>query len=140
MFNANDKTKPERKIFMKNVLKRSLSLMMVIVIISTLCISTFAANKTFSYSTPNTVITKTVQFNKGLGTNKITVVNNGTSRIDVYIGGIYRGQLRQGQQLTTAHYGNAFSKTTYSVKIHVRDKTYGKQTYRIMTTSRGSIR
>ena len=134
------KQKSERKISMMNFLKRSLSLMMVVIIISTLCISTFAANKTYSYSTPTTIVTKTVEFSKGLGTNKITVVNNGSSRIDVYIGGIYRGQLRQGQQLTTAHYGNAFSKTAYSVKVHVRDRVYGKQTYRIMTTSRGSIR
>lgn len=70
----------------------------------------------------------------------ITVVNNGEARIAVYIGGIYRTELRPGQSYSIHYRTIKYGGTTVGVKIQPLSRTFGTQNVTIQSTSSGNIK
>ena len=116
---------------MKNIFKKTFAVFAAVLMMSSLSINTFATNKHFNrgygYSTND--YQYSVYLKNGSGSEKITVVNTCNTPIDVYIGGVYRGRLRNYNSELTVAYSNGGTK---SVKIHPR-KT-GTHSFRIKTT------
>lgn len=118
---------------MKKFLKKSFSFFIASLMIFSLSITAYATNNHYNrgYGYNTSVYTYNVKLVNGLGSEKITVVNTCNCPIDVYVGNVYRGQLKgSGSELTVAY----TSGGTKSVKIHPRKN--GTHSFRIKTTGK----
>lgn len=116
---------------MKSYLKKAFAVFLATLTISTLSIPTFAANKYYNrgYGYNTNYYQYSVNLKNGWGSEKITVVNTCGIPLDVYIGGIYKGQLKTLNSEITVAYKSGGTK---SVKIHPRRT--GTHSFRIKTT------
>ena len=116
---------------MKSYLKRAFAVFSASLIISTLSMPAFATNKYYNrgYGRNTNYYQYNVNLKNGWGSEKITIVNTCGIPLDIYVGGIYRGQLKTLNSEITVAYASGGTK---SVKIHPI-KT-GTHTFRIKTT------
>lgn len=116
---------------MKTVFKKSFAVLAASLMMLSFSMSTFATNAHFNrgYGYNTNYYQYSVYLKNGLGSEKITVVNTCNSPINVYIGGIYRGQLTTRNSELTVAYSSGGTKT---VKIQPTKTT--THSFRIKTT------
>ncbi len=109
--------------------KSIISIILVLVIVLSMGITVFAARatgKAMATSGSKLLMQRTCTF-KNLSTNKITVENNGTVKMYVYINDTFFKEIRPGKQCTYSQYGykkKKFNVEVYSVGIDRRNSQY----------------
>lgn len=120
---------------MRKKLKKVFGLILVFTLLFSFSTTTFAAvskNSCVARSASYELVDKSCKFTK-LGTDKVTVVNNGNVAMWVYINGSFRKALYPNCEYTYATYSNSLRVQVYSVS-----RAYGTQQVIVKTTS-GSI-
>ncbi len=119
---------------MKIRIKAIIGLMLIFAMMFAFCVQSFAAWKTINGRASDYLMTtKTCKFTN-LGTDKVTVVNNGKTNMYVYINGCFWREISPGRECTYATYSNKITVKVYAVNT----RALGTQKFIIKTTS-GSI-
>ncbi len=116
-------------------IKALVCVILVISLLTTFGINASAAVSTTKASAPNAsyeMVDKKCTFTK-IGTDKVTIVNNGSVAVLVYINGIYRKHLNPGYEYTYATYSNQAR-----VQVYAYRRALGTHKIVVKTTS-GSI-
>jgi len=127
---------------MKNKKRIFPRVMIVLVMLLSLSVSSMAAWVAVGGSAGNSrlLAAKTCKFTS-LKTNYVTVVNNGTVNMLVYIDGIYRTELKPGREYNYREYGWKLGGKQANVKVYTkRSDALGRTQEVVIKTNNGTIR
>lgn len=117
---------------MKNIFKKTFSVLLVISLLSAFSVQTFAAvsnNYASAKCASYEMVDKYCTFTKW-GTDKVTVQNKGNVVMWVYINGCFQKSLNPGKEYTYATYSNSAR-----VQVYAQKKALGSQRIIVKTTS-----
>ena len=115
-------------------IKTIISLVLVLIMLFAFTVPSFAAWTTINGKASNYLMaSKTCKFTN-LGTDKVTVVNNGKTNMYVYVNGCFWREISPGRECTYATYSQKITVQVYAVNT----RALGTQKFVIKTTS-GSI-